>query len=171
MHDPVAIRRRIEAIVRRVSRRDHYGQPLVAGSVVEELSRIEDPKAWRAELRRRARGDKIRIRTGITNSGTHAYAVLVQGWTGAREEESERYMTSMREAIPRASALGHEPGLVIRDVDETICRCERCPALGLVDTGTDSLIGGPLFEDECPHGEPPATTSMTMFFGRGRSGP
>jgi hypothetical protein len=167
VEDPVEIRRRTQAILKRVSRRDDYGQLLVAGHVVADLSRLEDPAKWRADLRRRARADRIKLRTGINISGTHAYAVLLEGWTGAREDESDRYMSAMREAIPRASALGHEPDLVLRDGDESICKCGRCPALGLVDASMDQLIGGPLFEDECPHEDPPATTGMTMFFGSG----
>jgi hypothetical protein len=167
MHDPVEIRHRIEALLGRVSRRDDYGQLLVAGHVVVDLSTIEDSAKWRADLRRQARADRIKIRTGIGNSRTHAYAILVEGGTGAREDEGERYMATMREAIPQASALRHQPALVLRDGDESICKCERCPALGLVDARPDLLVGGSLFEDECPHDDPPASTAMTMFFGSG----
>jgi hypothetical protein len=58
---------------------------------------------------------------------------------------------------------------VLRDGDESICKCERCSALGLVDAGADSLVGGDLFEEECHHLDPPAETPMTMFFGTGPS--
>lgn len=141
MHDPVEIRRRIETLLARVSRRDDYGQLLAAGHVVADLSTIEDAQRWRAGLRRQARADRIKIRTGITHSGTHAYAVLVDSWTGAREDESDRYMSVMGEAIPGASALRHQPALVLRDGDESVCKCERCSALGLVDACADPLIG------------------------------
>jgi hypothetical protein len=167
MHGPVEIRRRIETLLVRVSRRDHYGQLLVAGHVVVDLSTVDDAAAWRASLRRQARADRIKIRTGITGSGTHAYAILVEGWTGAREDESDRDMAVMRDAIPRASALRHRPALVLRDGDESLCKCERCSAFGLVDTHEKELIAGGLFEDECPYQDAPAATAMTMFFGPG----
>lgn len=135
--------------------------------VVVGLSTIEDAPGWWADPRRQARADRIKIGTGVTDSGTHAYAVLVDGWTGAREDESDRYMSVIGEAIPRVSALRHQPALVLRDGDESVCKCERCSVLGLIDTRADPLIGGSLFEDECPHDDPPAATAMTMFFGWG----
>jgi hypothetical protein len=163
LQDPVEILRRIEQLVERVKRRDSYGELLARGSVVVALSDIQDPDKWRADLRRQARADRIKIRTGV-NEGL-AYALLAGGETSARRQESNRYMAAMREAIPRAAALRHQPAVLLRDGDEIVCGCERCSAVGLVDAGTDRLIGGGLFEEDCPHEDPPALTAVTMVFG------
>jgi hypothetical protein len=68
MHDPVDIRRRIERLIARVDRRDDYGQLLASGQVVHGLDEVVDVDAWRAEIRRQARADKIKGRTG-SNDG------------------------------------------------------------------------------------------------------
>ena len=65
MHDPVDIRRRIDRLVARVDRRDDYGQLLASGQVIQRFEDVEDVEAWRAEIRRQARADKIKVRTGI----------------------------------------------------------------------------------------------------------
>jgi len=163
LQDPVEILQRIEQLVERVKRRDSYGELLARGNVVVALSDIQDPDKWRADLRRQARADRIKIRTGV-NEGL-AYALLAGGETSARRQEGDRYRAAMREAIPRAAALRHQPAFLLHDGDETVCRCERCPAVGLVDAGTNRLIGGALFEEDCPQEDPPALTAATMVFG------
>jgi hypothetical protein len=163
MHDQVELRKRIERLLAKVERRDAYGQLLAQGHVVVGLSDVDDPDAWRADLRRQARGDKIRIRTGVNSR--IAWALLVNAGTNAREDEGRRYRAAMRMAIPRAASHHHQPAVWIRDGDETVCGCERCQAFGLVDYGADSLIAGQLFEVDCPHDDPPAETAATMFFG------
>ena len=67
MHDSVDIRRRIDRLVARVDRRDDYGQLLACGHVVLRLEDVEDIEAWRAEIRRNARADKIKVRTGFNH--------------------------------------------------------------------------------------------------------
>jgi hypothetical protein len=67
MHDPVDIRRRIDRLVARVDRCDDYGQLLASDEVVDRLEDVEDIEAWRAEIRRNSRADKIKVRTGINN--------------------------------------------------------------------------------------------------------
>lgn len=64
MHDPVGIRRRIDRVVARVDRRDDYGQLLASGAVVYAVDEVDDVEAWRAEIRRQARADRIKVRTG-----------------------------------------------------------------------------------------------------------
>jgi hypothetical protein len=63
MHDPVDIRRRIDGLVARIDRRDDYGQLLASGQVIHPLEDVEDVQAWRVEIRRQARADKIKVRT------------------------------------------------------------------------------------------------------------
>jgi hypothetical protein len=65
MHDPVDIRRRIDRLVARVDRRDDYGQLLADGQVIHEVEDVQDVEAWRAEIRRQARADKINVRTAL----------------------------------------------------------------------------------------------------------
>ena len=65
MHDPVDIRRRIDRVVARVDRRDDYGQLLASGAVVPLVDEVDDVEAWRAEIRRQARADRIKVRTGF----------------------------------------------------------------------------------------------------------
>jgi hypothetical protein len=74
------------------------------------------------------RADKIKIRTGMNKQ--IAWALLADARTSARMEESDRYFAAMRDAIPRAAALHHQPDVLLRDGDEIICGCERCPGRG-----------------------------------------
>jgi hypothetical protein len=67
IRDPVDVRRRIDRLVARVDRRDDYGQLLARGQVVHRLEDVEDIEAWRAEIRRNARADKIKVRTGFND--------------------------------------------------------------------------------------------------------
>ncbi len=67
MHDPVDIRRRIDRLVARVDRRDDYGQLLASGQVIYRLEDVYDVEAWRAEIKRQARADKIKVRTGFND--------------------------------------------------------------------------------------------------------
>lgn len=60
-----------------------------------------------------------------------------------------------------AVELRHEPSLAYRDGDELVCACGRCSALGYADSAED-VVGGALFEDECPDEEPPALTALVM---------
>src|SRR4051812_44478801 len=76
MHDPVDIRRRIDRVVARVHRRDDYGVLLARGAAVRALDEVDDVEAWRAEIRRHARADRIRVRTGF-NQGI-AWAMLAR---------------------------------------------------------------------------------------------
>ena len=63
LHDPVDIRRRSDRLVARVDRRDDYGQVLGYGEAIHRLEGVDDIGAWRAEIRRQARVDKIKVRT------------------------------------------------------------------------------------------------------------
>lgn len=147
MPESVEIRKRLEQLLKRVKRRDAYGELLAKGQAIARLSEIEDVDAWRAEIRRQARADRIKIRTGMTD--TIAWALMAGELSASHEQEHDRYTDAMREAVPRAALLRHEPSVLLRDGDETVCGCERCAAVGLVDSGSHTLIGGSLFEDEC----------------------
>jgi hypothetical protein len=156
MHDPVDIRRRIDHLVARIGRRDEYGQLLASGQVIHEVKDADDVEAWRAEIRRQARADKIKVRTGF-NDGI-AWALLVRrdqaGWKAGRELLSR--------TVPLAVELRHEPSIAVCDGDEVVCACGRCSAIGYGDASED-VVGGALFEDECPNEEPPVLTALAMM--------
>ena len=67
MHDPVDIRRRIHRLGARVDRRDDYGKLLTYGQAIHRLEDVDDIEAWRAEIKRQARADKIKVRTGFND--------------------------------------------------------------------------------------------------------
>lgn len=163
MEDPVKMNRRVERLLKRVARRDDYGQLLASGQAIRRLENVDDPEAWRAVIRRQARADRIKVRTGM--NGHIVWALLSEGWTEAREAESDRYTEVLREAVPHAVKHRHEPMLAVRDGEEALLRCERCEALGYGDAGAGPLIGGPLFEDECPHDAPPKLTALALSYG------
>lgn len=160
MHDPVDIRRRIDRLVARVDRRNDYGQLLASGQVIHELEEVDDVEAWRAEIRRQARADKLKVRTGV--NGGIVWALRSQPDRPEWHAEVRRHRDLLSRTVPLAVELRHEPSLALRDGDEMICTCGRCSALGYGDTAED-VVGGALFEDECPNEEPPKLTALAMM--------
>jgi hypothetical protein len=160
MHDPVDIRRRIDRLVARVNGRDDYGQLLADGQVIHDIEDVDDVEAWRAEIRRQARGDRIKVRTGFNEGIVWARLAGVcrpDALVGARG-----YRDLLARTVPLAVELRHEPILAVRDGDEIVCTCGRCSAVGY-GNATEDVVGGGLFEDECPNEEPPKLTAMTMM--------
>jgi hypothetical protein len=160
MHDPVDIRRRIDRLVARVDRRDDYGQLLARGQVVHRLEDVKDIEAWRAEIRRNARADKIKVRTGF-NDGI-VWALRVRADRPEWQAEVRRFRDLLLRTVPLAVELRHEPSLALRDGDEVICACGRCSALGYGHSA-EEVVGGALFEDGCPNEEPPMLTALVMM--------
>jgi hypothetical protein len=160
MHDPVDIRRRIERLVARVDRRDDYGQLLARGQVIHDVEGVPDVEAWRAEIRRQARADKIKVRTGFNEA--IVWALLVRAGFPDALAAGRRYREMLARMVPLAVELRHEPVLALRDGDELVCRCGRCCALGFGDAAED-VVGGGLFEDGCPNEEPPKLTALAMM--------
>lgn len=159
MHDPVDIRRRIDRLLARVDRRDDYGQLLACDQVVHRCEDVEHIEAWRAEIRRQARADRIKVRTGF-NEGI-VWALQVRRDESEREAEVRRYRDLLGRTVPLAVELRHEPVLALRDGDELVCTCGRCSALGYGDVA-DSVVGAALFEDDCPNEAPPKLTALAM---------
>jgi hypothetical protein len=85
MHDPVDIRRRIDRLVARIDRRDDYDS--CWHPVRYEVEDVDDVEAWRAEIRRQARADKIKVRTGFNDGIVRALR------------------TAARSVMPRGAAL------------------------------------------------------------------
>lgn len=161
MHDPVEIRRRTQRLIARVERRDDYGQLLASGQVVHGPDEVADIDARRAEIRRQARADKIKVRTGVNDGLVWALRVRPDPSTHARH--IERYRDLLSQTVPSAVELGHEPTLTLWDGDEVLCACDRCSARGYGHIA-DYVVGGALFEDECPSQAPPKITALTMTY-------
>jgi len=160
MHDPVDIRRRIDRLVARVDRRDDYGQPLARGQVVHRREDVQDIEAWRAEIRRNARADRIKVRTGFNHA--IVWALRVRADRPEWQAEVRRFRDLLLRTVPLAVELRHEPSLALRDGDEVICACGRCSALGYGNSA-EEVVGGALFEDGCPNEEPPMLTALVMM--------
>jgi len=160
MHDPVDIRRRIDRLGARVDRRDDYGQLLTHGQAIHRLEDVDDIEAWRAEVKRQARADKIKVRTGF-NDGI-VWALRFRADQPGGQADVRRYRDLLRRTVPLAVELRHEPCIMLWDGDEVICACGRCSAVGYGDAAEDT-VGGALFEDECPNEEPPKLTALAMM--------
>jgi hypothetical protein len=145
----------------RVDRRDDYGRLLARGDVVHDIEDVEDIEAWRSEIKRQARADRIKVRTG-TNDRI-AWAILVRGEPPGWQADVRRYHALLSRVVPLAVGHGHEPSVVIRDRDEVICACDRCDAFGYGDVA-DDVSGGTLFADDCPHDAPGKLTGLAMMF-------
>ncbi len=161
MHDPVDIRRRIERLVARVDRRDDYGQLLARGEVIHRVEDVAHIEAWRADMKRHARADKIKLRTGANDR--IVWAALVRAPRAEWKDEVSEYSNLLSGAVPLAVERRHEPSVALRDGDEVICACDRCDALGYAAVA-DNVIGGALFEDECPREEPARLTGLGMMY-------
>jgi len=153
MHDPDEIRRRIDRLLARLSRRDDYGELLANGHVVRQ---VDDAVAWRAAIRAQARADRIEVRTGADGCAVYALVRRPGDDTGGGE-----YMAALKEMAARAAALRHEPVLVARHRSVMLISCDRCPALGYADA-EDHVIGGSLLDTGCPNEEEPQETPLSV---------
>lgn len=161
MHDPVEIRRRIERLITRVDRRDDYGRLLARGDVVRRVEDIDDIEAWRSEIKRQARADKIKVRTGANDTIT--WAILSRAEPPGWQADRQRHFQMLAQVVPLAVEHRHEPSIAVRDGDEMLCACDRCPALGYGHVA-EHISGGALFEDDCPYGEPAKLTGLAAMF-------
>jgi hypothetical protein len=111
-----------------------------------------DVEAWRAEIRRQARRDKVSVST--SREGDRAVAMV--GKTIPREREREvtavefeRYV-AVRELRNRAALLGHELiGWVRHDV-ESISLCRHCGARLYARTDAQRIEDGEALTQRCP---------------------
>lgn len=154
MEDPVEINRRIERLVERVRGRDDYGELLFSGQVIRLLDDVGDAGAWRAELKRKARADRIKIRTGET--GEKVWALVNGPLSSGLLLEGRRFFVLADRALAEARSRDHEARVALRDGEEAVIKCERCGTLGYLDA-TESMAGGPILEKDCHGGEPPGS--------------
>ena len=128
--------------------------------VVHRLNDVENIEAWRAELRRQARADKMKVRTGF--NGGIVVALRVRADRPEWQAEVRRFRELLLRTVPLGVELRHEPSIAVSDGAEVVVSCGRCSAVGYGDTFED-VAGGALFDDECPNEEPPALTALVMM--------
>jgi hypothetical protein len=153
MEDPVEINRRIDRLVNRVRRRDDYGKLLARGDVVRLVDDVDDPNSWREGIKRQARADKIKVRTGQT--GERLWAYLHGPNPKTQMDENDRYFRLLEAMKTRAHKRGHRLRIIVHDGEEALVKCPRCGALGYGDGEGEGVLGGSALEDDCPSPEPP----------------
>lgn len=152
MEDPVEINRRIERLVKRVRRRDDYGELLFSGEVIRPRDGIDDPGEWRAAIRKKARADRIKVRTGETAG--KVWALVHSSRSSDVLLEGRRFFVLADRAIGEAGSRGHEARVALRDGEEALVKCDVCGALGYLDA-SEGIADGQILEEACSEGEPP----------------
>jgi hypothetical protein len=143
---------------------EHVERP--AGDYAELLRRGEvsspdgvDPEAWREEIRRQARQDKVRVTTYRIDE-RHAFAML------NRTFPDDQVFTVKQQALEQVVALGevrelsrllrHELSGWLRHDNEFISWCERCGARLYTRLEPQRIDDGEALSVLCP-GEGPAS--------------
>jgi hypothetical protein len=73
-------------------------------------------------------------------------------------------MHALSHVMPGVRKRQHAPNVVLRNGDEALFQCEQCDVFGYLDSSQEQpIIGGELFEADCPHDGPPPTTALTFF--------
>jgi hypothetical protein len=99
---------------------DHRGggQLLARGQVIHAVEDVRDGEAWRAEIRRQARADKIKVRTGSNEA--IVWALLVRAGCPDALVGARGYRDLLARTVPLAVELRHEPILAVRDGEEVV---------------------------------------------------
>jgi hypothetical protein len=140
-----------------------YRKLVTSGSDYDELlrmghviRRVENPPGWRDEIKAKARADRIRVRTGLSNSASKvvwAYLKHLDERTVGDDEfqETGRHVAAVEEAFARASLQGHERCRVIRaEARRAASVCTACGARLYVDWNADPpFMEGEVFEINC----------------------
>ena len=114
-----------------------------------------DPEEWRAEIRAKARADKIRVIT--IRDGGRAIAARQRGVPKDQElTELSRELDRtevLRGLAERARQLGHEIDRWLRHDQESITFCTRCPARIYARFVTATpVMDGEALDDACGSG-------------------
>ena len=136
---------------------DYLERP--AGDYAELLHRGQvsspegtDPEAWRRQIRRQARQDKIRVVT--RRDGPRAFATLNRSLPDERLDELMRDELGrgleLQKLAQAARALGHQPIGWLRSDDEYISACSRCGARIYARLGAHTVKDGEALTDPCP---------------------
>jgi hypothetical protein len=112
-----------------------------------------DPEPWRAEIRAKARADKIRVVT--IRSGDRAIAVLRR--TVPKDQELALLSAALergevlRGVAERAGLLGHEIVRWVAHDEESIAMCRRCRARVYVRLDAEPpVVDGEALDEVCP---------------------
>ena len=110
-----------------------------------------DPQAWREEIRRQARQDKVRVIT--RRDGARAFAMLNRAVPEAHEREFMRRELDRHLALQQlaqtARQLGHEPVGWLRSDDEYVSVCGRCGARVYTRLGARTVEDGEALTERC----------------------
>jgi hypothetical protein len=112
-----------------------------------------DPEEWRAEIRAKARADKVRVIT--IRDGDRAIAARHRSIPKDQELAELADALERTEALGRVEAqadqLGHEIGRWLAHDQESIAFCARCPARIYVRFDPSTLVvDGEALDDTCP---------------------
>jgi len=112
-----------------------------------------DPEEWRAEIRAKARADKIRVFT--IRSGDRAIAGLRR--TVPKDQELAMLTAALERGevlggvAERARLLGHEIVRWVAHDEESIAMCPRCQARIYVRLDAEPpLVDGEALDEACP---------------------
>jgi hypothetical protein len=114
-----------------------YAELLRRGQVVSPPG--VDIEAWRAEIRAKARADKIRVAT-IRRGDVVARAIRRREYSDAEVRAELERGECMRRLGVQAHELGHELSPWLRQDDESIAFCTRCTAHVYVRTSGDWVV-------------------------------
>jgi hypothetical protein len=141
-----------EAFDRLTEELDPYHEFLRFGHVMDD---VDDPDEWRAEIRRQARRDKIRMHSFASERGPDGRAHVYAGKThGDRDlRPALALMDVQEEAEERARLNGHRKIRWIRVMrgEEAAGRCADCGGRVYASRkGSRPVIDGDLFAVACP---------------------
>jgi hypothetical protein len=117
-------------------------------------ARVSDPDRWRAEIRREARADRIKVRTSVDSRDPNvAVAIRVDFSRDQRKERTENASSALSwqfAAERAAKANGHDLVWLINYWGKAAGHCLTCAARVYVDTtGEFPVVDGEIIDDEC----------------------
>jgi hypothetical protein len=111
-----------------------------------------DVEAWRADIRRQARQDRIRVFT--SREGDRGFAMLNRTIADDRAMEAMRgaldRVVVLGELAERSRVLGHELGGWLGHHDELISTCQHCGARIYIRLGAERIEDGEALSQLCP---------------------
>ena len=129
-----------------------YAELLRRGKVVSRPG--TDLEAWRAEIRRQARQDKVRVMT--STAGGRAFATLnppvptEPAEVNALLARAAEQLEALGELSERSNALGHQLVGWISHNEEFISWCERCGGRIYARIAGDRTDDGEALTATCP---------------------
>jgi hypothetical protein len=116
---------------------------------------VADPDEWRAEIRRQARLDGIRMHSmtlsELPDGRFHVWASIRRAPTTDEMRDAMLLMDAQREAEERATLLGHESIGWLRAARgiEAAGRCKTCRGRVYVRRADPPILDGDVFDEEC----------------------